>query len=165
MLGNYVGRLERQQFIPRPRHEVFAFFSAVENLDTITPDFLQFHILTPRPIVMQSGLVMDYELKLFGIRCHWQSKITEFAPESHFVDDQLRGPYRRWHHVHQFQEVEGGTLVIDHVDYEMPFGPLGRLVHWLSVRRSLRQIFDYRAQKVEQIFSTAAGHATTAVVP
>lgn len=163
MFSNYVGRIERQQFVPRSRHEVFEFFSAAENLEAITPDFLQFHILTPRPIVMRPGLLIDYTLKLFGIRFHWQTKITEFEPESHFVDIQLRGPYRRWHHRHEFQEVAGGTLVIDTVDYEMPFGPLGRLVHRLSVRRSLRQIFDYRAQKIAQVFGVeSALRATSA---
>ena len=74
-----------------------------------------------------AGTLIDYELKLFGIRFHWQTLIEQFEPEAHFVDVQLTGPYRRWHHEHAFEEAPGGTCVIDRVDYEMPLGPLGRI--------------------------------------
>ncbi len=153
IFGNYQGRLERRQFVPRPRREVFAFFSDAANLEALTPAFLQFHILTPRPITMRAGTLIDYELKLFGIRFHWQTLIEQFEPEARFVDVQLTGPYRRWHHEHAFEEAPGGTCVIDRVDYEMPLGPLGRIAHALSVRRSLRQIFDYRAAQMRDMFA------------
>jgi ligand-binding SRPBCC domain-containing protein len=152
ILGNYVGLLEHRQFIPRPRSEVFAFFSDAANLETLTPDFLKFHILTPRPITMQAGTLIDYELTLMHVRFHWQTLIEQFEPESRFVDIQLRGPYRRWHHEHCFEEADGGTWVIDRVDYEMPFGPLGRVAHALWVARSLKQIFAYREAKMRDLF-------------
>ncbi|HEY4312884.1 MAG TPA: SRPBCC family protein [Pirellulales bacterium] len=152
VFGNYVGRIERRQFVPRPRSEVFAFFSDAANLESLTPEFLAFHILTPRPIAMRPGTLIDYELKLFGIRFHWQTLIEQFEPESRFVDVQLTGPYRRWHHEHRFEEAQGGTWVSDHVDYEMPWGPLGRIAHALAVRRSLKQIFDFRAAKMGELF-------------
>ncbi len=102
---------------------------------------------------MRPGTLIDYELKLFGIRFHWRTLIEQFEPEARFVDVQLTGPYRRWHHEHSFEESLGGTWVIDHVDYEMPWGPLGRIAHALSVRRSLRQIFDFRAERMRDMFA------------
>jgi ligand-binding SRPBCC domain-containing protein len=152
ILSNYVGRLDRRQFIPRPRSEVFGFFADAANLETLTPDFLKFHILTPLPITMRPGTLIDYELTLMGVRFHWQTLIEQFEPELRFVDVQLRGPYRRWHHEHRFEEFEGGTWVIDRVDYEMPLGPLGRMAHALWVARSLEQIFAYRAAKMRELF-------------
>jgi ligand-binding SRPBCC domain-containing protein len=154
IFGNYIGQLERRQFVPRPRREVFAFFSDAANLEALTPTYMKFHILTPRPIVMRQGTLIDYELKLFGIRFHWRTLIEQFEPETRFVDVQLKGPYRRWHHEHAFQEASGGTWVIDRVDYEMPLGPLGRIAHMLSVRRSLKQIFDFRAEKMTEMFAS-----------
>lgn len=155
LLGNYVGRIERKQFVPRSRDEVFAFFSNAANLEALTPAFLQFHILTPAPIEMRSGTLIDYELKLFGIRFHWQTLIELFEPNTRFVDVQLTGPYRRWHHEHRFEDAPGGTWIADLVDYEMPFGPVGRIAHGLSVKRSLRTIFDFRAAKIAELFGTA----------
>jgi ligand-binding SRPBCC domain-containing protein len=152
VLGNFAGHLERRQFVPRPRSEIFAFFANAANLEALTPEFLQFHILTPLPIVMRSGTLIDYQLKLFGIRFQWQTLIESFEPESRFVDFQITGPYRDWHHVHEFQDAPGGTLIVDRVDYEMPLGPLGHVAHWLSVRRSLKQIFDYRERKICELF-------------
>lgn len=152
--SSYVGHLERRQFVPRPRSAVFAFFSDAANLETLTPAFLKFHILTPRPIAMQPGTRIDYELTLAGIRFHWQSLIEQFEPEARFVDVQLRGPYRRWHHEHIFEEDAGGTWVIDRVDYEMPLGLLGRAVHALWVKRSLAGIFAFRAVKMQELFGS-----------
>jgi len=145
--------LERSLVIPRPRGEVFAFFSDACNLERITPAFLRFHILTPGPIPMRPGTVIDYELRLYGIRFHWKTLILEFAPESSFVDTQLTGPYRRWHHTHIFEDVPGGTRMSDRVQYEMPLGPIGAMTRALFVRRSLDRIFDYRNKTISEIFS------------
>ena len=134
---------------------MFAFFSNAGNLAALTPDFLQFHIVTPPPIVMRAGTLIDYQLKLFGIRFQWRTLIEAFEPEVRFIDIQVTGPYRRWHHLHEFQDASGGTLIVDRVDYEMPLGPFGHLAHWLSVRRSLKNIFDFRERKIRDLFGVA----------
>jgi ligand-binding SRPBCC domain-containing protein len=145
-------QLHREQFIPRPLAEVFPFFADAGNLEAITPEFLNFRILTPRPIPMHPGSLIDYEIKLFGVPLKWRTRIEEFEPPSHFVDVQLRGPYKLWHHTHEFREVEGGTLMIDRVRYQLYLGPLGWLAHRLWVRRTLARIFDHRRQTIEKLF-------------
>jgi ligand-binding SRPBCC domain-containing protein len=145
-------RLERSLFIPRPQEEVFVFFSDAHNLEQITPAFLHFHILTPRPIVMKAGTLIDYELRLYGISLRWQTRIEEFTPISSFADTQSKGPYRRWHHRHEFEKVPGGTQMRDRVEYEMPLGPLGSLARWLFVRRALDRIFNHRNERITEIF-------------
>ena len=144
-------RLERVQRVPRPLEETFAFFTDAENLEAITPPFLGFEIRTPRPIPMASGTLLDYRLRLFGVAFGWRTRIEVFEPNRRFSDVQLRGPYRRWHHLHEFHAVEGGTLVVDRVDYELPFGPLGWLAHAVFVRRTLAHIFDHRRRRIAHL--------------
>src|SRR4051794_7797926 len=143
--------LERTQLVHRPRSEVFAFFSNAGNLEALTPRSLKFQILTPQPIVMAAGAVIDYRIKLFGVPFNWRTEIVEFEPERRFVDVQLRGPYRYWRHEHTFREATGGTLMSDRVEYELPWGPLGRVAQALFVRRNLDSIFAYRHERVEQL--------------
>lgn len=145
--------LQRSLFIARPREEVFAFFSDAFNLERITPAFLRFHILTPGPIAMRAGTLIDYELRLYGIRFQWQTLIEKYDPPLFFIDTQVRGPYRHWHHRHEFEEVLGGTQIHDIVEYELSFGAIGALVHALFVRRSVEQIFDYRNAVIAKIFA------------
>ena len=145
--------LNRSLFIPRPRKEVFAFFADAENLERITPAFLHFHILTQRPIPMHAETLIDYQLRLFGIPFHWRTRIETFNPISSFTDVQLTGPYRRWHHRHSFTDVPGGTRMDDHVEYELPFGPLGEIARALFVRRAIDRIFDHRNVTITRIFS------------
>ncbi len=145
--------LERSLFIPRPRKEVFAFFSNAENLERITPAFLNFHILTPRPIVMVAGTIIDYELRLYEIRFRWRTLIETFDPISSFADVQLSGPYKRWHHRHEFTDVPGGTQMRDRVDYDLPFGTIGAIAHTLFVHRCVNRIFDYRNATITEIFA------------
>ena len=149
--------LEREQFIPRPLDEVFAFFSDAQNLEAITPAFLHFRILTPAPLVLAPGFVMDYRLRLFGVPLNWRSRIETFDPPHRFSDVQLRGPYRRWHHVHQFTAVAGGTQMVDQVNYELPCGLLGPVAQGLFVRSMLNRIFDYRRDRVAALFSQPKG--------
>ncbi|HEX4147880.1 MAG TPA: SRPBCC family protein [Pirellulales bacterium] len=158
-------RLEREQFVPRPLEEVFAFFSDAHILEAITPAFLQFRILTPDPLKLTAGFLMDYHLKLFGVPLHWQSRIETFEPPHCFIDVQLRGPYRRWHHLHRFTAVAGGTQIVDEVDYELPWGPLGPLAHALFVRSTLNRIFDYRRDRVAELFSQSDGRMPLASQP
>jgi ligand-binding SRPBCC domain-containing protein len=145
-------RLERTTFIPRAQQEVFAFFSEAENLEQITPSFLGFEIVTPKPIEMKPGTLIDYKLKLFGLPLRWRTRIEEFEPISYFVDIQVRGPYRLWRHRHEFKTVAGGTQMRDQVDYELPFGPFGTIARALFVRRMLEKIFDYRSSVIQEIF-------------
>ena len=144
-------RLERSQFIPRPRAEVFAFFSDAANLERITPSTLRFRIVTPGPIVMREGALIDYELRLYGVPLRWKTRISTFEPGVAFADVQLSGPYRFWHHRHAFFDAEGGTTMTDTVDYELPLGLLGALAHSLFVKRSLAQLFDFRARAIVEI--------------
>ena len=147
-------QLHREQFIARPLGEVFAFFVDAGNLEHLTPAFLHFCILTPLPIHMEPGAAIAYRLRLFGVSFDWFTRIVLFETERRFIDQQVAGPYRLWHHLHEFQAVEGGTLMRDVVDYELPFGPLGVLAHRLWVRRTLNRIFDYRRDHVAAIFDT-----------
>ena len=146
--------LDRSLFIPRPRADVFGFFAKTENLEEITPAFLQFHILTPQPIEMKAGTLIDYKLRLHGIPLRWRTRIEAFDPISSFTDSQLSGPYRRWVHRHDFTDAPGGTNMRDRVDYELSFAPIGDLVHTLFVRRSVEQIFDHRNATILKLFAT-----------
>ncbi|MGE0680261.1 MAG: SRPBCC family protein [Candidatus Binatia bacterium] len=145
-------RLDRSQVLPKPLNDVFLFFADAGNLELITPQFLHFRILTPLPIRMEPGALIDYRLRLFSLPFHWRTRIEMFEPGRCFTDVQVSGPYRRWHHLHEFTAVLGGTLVHDVVDYELPLGPLGALVHALFVRRTLETVFDYRRERIGEIF-------------
>jgi ligand-binding SRPBCC domain-containing protein len=146
-------RIERSQTVSRPVEDVFAFFADPSNLERITPAFLQFRILTPLPIAFGPGAVIEYELRLHGIPFRWKTLIEVVDPPRRFVDSQLRGPYRRWLHIHSFRSAPGGgTIVEDLIEYEMPLGPLGRLARALFVRRSLERIFDHRREAIARIF-------------
>ena len=147
-------RFEQTQIIPKPRPEAFAFFADPSNLERLTPDFLGFKILTPGPIEMKAGTIIDYSLRVYGVSLRWKTRIEAFEPETHFIDTQLKGPYRYWHHLHEFEEVEGGTRMRDVVGYELPLGPLGTVARTLFVRGSLERIFSYRRQAVTEIFGT-----------
>jgi ligand-binding SRPBCC domain-containing protein len=144
-------RLERELFVPRPRPAVFEFFSKPENLQEITPPWLGFRILTPLPMALQQGSTIGYALRVRGIPVRWLTEIERWDPPFQFVDVQTKGPYRLWRHTHRFVERDGGTTILDSVEYALPFGILGRLVDRLWVARDLSRIFDYRAQRVREL--------------
>ena len=146
-------QLSAEQWLPKSLEEVFPFFADAYRLQDLTPPFLDFRVLTPRPVEMSPGTKIDYRLKLHGIPIRWKSEISEWQPPVRFVDRQLKGPYRLWHHLHTFEECDGGTLVRDLVDYAVPGG---RLIHWLVVRRDLVKIFEYRRQQLEVFFGSDA---------
>ncbi len=146
--------LERRQFIPRPIEEVFAFFSRAENLETMTPPFLNFRILSVDPPELRRGTRIYYRLALHGlIPMRWTSEITRWEPPFGFVDEQVSGPYRVWHHEHRFDSSGGGTDMCDRVEYALPLGPLGVVAHGLLVHRDLKCIFDFRARRIRELFT------------
>jgi len=147
--------LRRDQWVPRPRDEVFAFFSDARNLEFLTPQWLRFQILTS-PAQIAPGARMTYRLQWHGIPIHWTTEIVLWQPPEEFEDVQLSGPYKRWRHTHRFEADGGGTRMTDVVEYELRLGWLGRVVHALTVRRNLERIFDYRYEQIRQRFGGRA---------
>ena len=141
------------QWLPRPREEIFRFFSDARNLQRITPEFLHFHVLTPEPIEMRRGALIDYRLKLRGVPLRWRSEITSWEPPRRFSDIQVRGPYAEWVHTHGFEEEDGGTLVTDVVCYRLR-GPrfLTEIINRVLVAPDSIRIFEFRHRALEQIF-------------
>ncbi len=143
--------LRRELAVDLPREKVFDFFADAGNLERITPPELKFHILTPQPIHIVAGTLIDYTLRMRGIPVKWRTEISVWDPPFAFVDQQLRGPYKQWIHRHTFTEIETGkTMVEDEVRYRLPFEPLGDLAHFM-VRRELDHIFDYRQKTVTEM--------------
>src|SRR6185437_7479207 len=101
-----------------------------------------------RPAEMRAGTEIDYTIRIHGFPVRWRTAIETWNPPREFTDVQARGPYRRWHHTHRFREVDGGVEREDIVEYALPFGPLGRLAHWLFVRRDVEAIFEYRTARI-----------------
>jgi len=140
--------------LPLPRQEVFAFFAEAANLERITPPELRVEIVTPQPLHLVEGTLIDYQLRLFGVPLRWQSHMIRWDPPGTFVDAQRRGPYKSWIHTHRFREAEGETIIEDAVEYYLPYWPLGELVYPL-VRRQLHRIFRYRQQAIRAYFFEA----------
>jgi ligand-binding SRPBCC domain-containing protein len=142
-------RLKTEMWLPQKRTTVFSFFADPRNLEDLTPGWLHFEILTPLPLQMKPGALIDYRLRLYSIPLRWQSEISVWEPPHRFVDRQIRGPYRLWIHEHTFAEVDGGTQVGDTVEYAA-LG--GSLVQKLFLARDLRRIFAYRHARLRQRF-------------
>ena len=147
-------RIHQEQWVPVPLGDIFAFFSNAENLQKVTPPWVGFRILTPRPIVMAAGTIIDYEVRIHQIPMRWRSEITEWLPPHHFVDVQRKGPYSEWIHRHSFCELNGGTLVTDDVEYMVPFSwmPGAGLVERFLVRPELDRIFAHRRSALRMHF-------------
>jgi ligand-binding SRPBCC domain-containing protein len=150
--------LRREQWIPRPIEDVFAFFADARNLEEITPAWLGFRILSPQPIVMRRGARIQYRLRWHGVALRWLTEIQSWNPPHEFVDVQAQGPYRLWHHTHSFEAMDGRTLMRDVVRYILPLGRLGRLAHSWRVQADLEAIFDYRALQVSEILGSRCAH-------
>lgn len=145
--------LQRELWVPNSLTAVFDFFSRAENLERITPPWMRFRILTPPPITMKQGATIAYALRVRGIPLRWLTEIERWNPPYEFIDTQIKGPYKIWRHTHRFSEAAGGTLIVDIVEYALPFGLIGRLAHRLQVARDLSLIFDYRAQHFPAMLS------------
>ena len=152
-------RLVRTTVLPGSLADVFTFFREPRNLELITPPWLAFRITSTSDDVVREGTRIRYQLRLHGIRLRWESRITEYAENSHFADEQVTGPYAQWYHRHSFRPTSAGVEMTDVVEYRLPFGPLGRLVHWAVVRHQLRSIFDYRTATIRALFGTAGAPA------
>ena len=144
-----VREFKTELWLPRPPEQVFPFFADAGNLDAITPPWLHFHIVTPRPIEMRAGALIDYKLRVRGLPLCWRTLIKEWQPPYRFVDEQVRGPYRQWIHTHTFEPRAAGTLARDVVQYAVPFD---FIAHTLFVRRDIEKIFAYRQETLRKRF-------------
>lgn len=150
--------LERSQRVPIPPEQAFAYYGDSMNLEPMTPPWLHFQVTNPGPVTMEPGALLHYRLRLHGVPIRWTTEIETWDPPAGFVDVQVRGPYRLWNHVHEFEpDGDGGTIIHDRVRYAIPYGPLGALAHVLFVRRDLKRIFDYRAEAFRRLVETGSG--------
>jgi ligand-binding SRPBCC domain-containing protein len=145
--------LTARMWLPLPIEPVFAFFCNVKNLDAITPPGVHFRVMTPAPIVLGVGALIDYRLRIRGIPIRWQSEITVWDPPVQFVDEQRRGPYRRWRHCHDFEAHAGGTWVRDHVEYLARGWVCEPVLNRLLVAPDLRTIFAYRQKRIRDLLA------------
>ncbi|MGO8837113.1 MAG: SRPBCC family protein [Limisphaerales bacterium] len=148
-----VHEFQSELWLPLPPEELFPFFADAANLDALTPPWLHFRIVTPAPIVMREGALIDYRLRVRGLPLRWRTRINVWQPPHRFVDEQIRGPYRQWIHEHTFEPRDGGTLARDHVRYAVP---LDFLVHRRLVRPDVEKIFAFRARELHGRFSKPA---------
>lgn len=153
----HVHTLRRRQILDGTPAEVFPFFADAHNLEAITPPLLRFRVITPSPIPMAVGTLIEYRLRIHGLPIRWQTLIQDWTPDPthpRFVDTQLRGPYALWHHTHEFEPVgDDRTAMTDTVRYAIGFGPLGDVAHRLFVRRDVEAIFDHRARVVPELMA------------
>lgn len=160
-LGGGLHLLRAVTVLEHPRDEVFPFFAAAENLERITPPALRFRIVTPLPIEMRQGALIDYRLRLNGIPFGWRTVITEWDPPFAFTDTQLRGPYHTWVHRHVFEPLPGGrTRMIDEVRYRLPLWPLGEVALPI-VRRQVEGIFTHRNRVIHDLLRRPSGGSGT----
>jgi len=146
-------RLHDSVWLPAAPDDVFGFFADAQNLEAVTPPWLHFRILTPDPIVMRAGALIDYSIQLHGFALRWRTEISVWEPPLRFADEQRRGPYRRWRHEHSFEPRDGGTLATDNVEYDVPGGALAQR---LLVAPDQQRIFAYRKQRLREHFGGPA---------
>ncbi len=166
LFGVQLYRLDSDMWLDAPRDEVFAFFADAANLELLTPESLRFRMRTPAPAELGPGATLDYRLRIRGVPVLWRSEITVWDPPQRFVDEQRKGPYRRWIHEHSFAEKGGGTACRDRVTFAAPGGPLAPLVVERFVAPDLERIFRYRQDTLAERFGDARpGSIEIAAVP
>ncbi len=147
--------LHKKQTLPISKAQAWAFLSDPKNLKTITPDYMGFDILSGADRPMFAGQIIQYIVRpVLGIKTKWVTEITHVVDGDYFVDEQRFGPYALWHHKHFIKEIDGGIEMEDIIDYKVPFGILGQLVHPILVKPKLEEIFNYRTKKLEDLFGT-----------
>jgi len=145
--------LHKKQNLPITVDEAWAFLSSPKNLKTITPDYMGFHILSGADRPMFPGQIIQYIVTpVLGIKTRWVTEITHVKDKEYFVDEQRFGPYALWHHKHFIKAIDGGVEMEDIIDYKVPFGILGQMVHPILVKPKLEEIFNYRTKKLEALF-------------
>lgn len=145
-----IREFESELWLPLPPEKLFPFFADAANLDAITPPWLNFRIVTPGPVDMREGALIDYRLRVRGLPLRWRTRINAWEPPHRFEDEQLRGPYRQWIHEHTFEARDGGTLARDRVRYAVP---LDWLVHDWLVRPDIEKIFRHRSEMLKKRFA------------
>ena len=151
--GDYV--LRQELVVGKTLEEVFAFFSNAQNLSVLTPSDMSFGIRSEVPEQMEAGVVLEYDIKLGPIPMRWVSRIDSWEDKVKFSDDQLKGPYGKWYHTHEFEARGPNTAIIDTVAYRIPMGPFGKIAHWIFVKNKLTQIFAFRRFFAELRFGKA----------
>lgn len=150
--------LHKKQKLPITIDQAWDFLSDPANLKIITPDYMGFHILSGADRPMFPGQIIQYIVTpVLGIKTKWVTEITHIKDHQYFVDEQRFGPYALWHHKHFIREIDGGVEMEDLIDYKLPLGVLGQLVHPILVQPKLNEIFEYRTQKLEALFGTFKG--------
>ena len=144
-------RLEREQWLPQPVDVVFSFFSRPENLQAITPPWLDFRMVET-PELLAAGSLIRYRLQWRWLPIRWTTEITEWNPPHGFVDREVSGPYALWNHEHWFVSHRGGTMMRDRVTYALPLAWVGRIAYWAVVKRDVEKIFDFRAETMRRLF-------------
>lgn len=147
-----VHKLESYQFIDKPLEEVFNFFSNPHNLKKITPHDINFRVIEMTTEKIQKDTIIEYRLNKYEIPMKWKSLISEWNPPYKFVDIQEYGPYKYWHHTHQFIPIKNGTIIVDKVNYTLPLGPLGDIANFLFVKKDIQNIFNFRKKVLGNIF-------------
>ncbi len=148
--------LLNEQWLPRLPAEIFPFFSSETNLEKITPPFLRFRVLGKTTDEIRSGTFLDYRLRVHGVPMKWRTEIIDWRPDESFIDRQVTGPYREWHHTHEFLPMAGGTLMRDRVRYQLPLGFVGETMAGWKVSRDVLEIFRYRRESIDQVFGARA---------
>ena len=148
-------RLHKTQKLPISANQAWTFLSDPNNLKVITPDSMGFHILSGADRPMHAGQIIQYVVTpVLGVKTKWVTEISHVIDKHYFVDEQRFGPYAFWHHKHFIKEIDGGVLMEDIIDYKIPFGVFGQLIHPILVKPKLETIFNYRKKKLEALFGT-----------
>lgn len=147
-------KLVEYQWINKDLKNVFRFFSDEKNLEKITPNYLNFKVVSKSSNSISIGTIIKYKLKLHGLPLTWKSKISDYNENNYFIDEQLSGPYKKWIHRHEFKELYNGTLIKDHVTYKVPFGFFGKILEKFFISKDLKNIFNYRKLAISRDLKT-----------